>query len=270
MVMGKIIEFPDEKKLKEKVKELKSNLEDLIFEKNNLQFVICENIKMEYMIIFGSLEYEIYEAYCKYLRLRRKKEMVQAKKNRQESIKIKNIEKELDGEFLEYKKKLDEKIEEINEAINRSKSDFLSDEENILIKKLYKNIVKKLHPDLNPEITDAQQELFYIATESYKDGDIITLQLIFDIVNSEEMEEDVSLSGKSLQDEVKRLEDLVNQIQNDVDLIKSTPPYTWCIYVEDENKKIEKLNELKKELKSFKDAIRTQEEYINDLMRDNI
>lgn len=54
----------------------------------------------------------------------------------------------------------------------------------------------------------------------------------------------------------------------EIDLIKSTPPYTWSIYVEDEKKKAEKLRDLEADLKSFEDAIDTQEEFIKELMRD--
>ncbi len=76
--MGEIIEFPAYKEAKEKLIELKKTLAELVFEKDNLKFVICENIKTQYMLNFGSLEYNFYKAYCKYLRLRRKKEMIHA------------------------------------------------------------------------------------------------------------------------------------------------------------------------------------------------
>lgn len=76
--MGEIIEFPAYKEAKEKLIELKKTLADLVYEKDNLKFVICENIKTQYMLNFGSFEYNLYKAYCKYLRLRRKKKMIQA------------------------------------------------------------------------------------------------------------------------------------------------------------------------------------------------
>ncbi|MFR6448382.1 MAG: hypothetical protein ACLUN8_00920 [Peptoniphilus grossensis] len=86
--MGQIIEFPDDKRAREKIQELKKTLENLVFERDNLKFVICENIKTAYMLSFGSLEYRLYKAYCHYLRLKRKRDMIQAKKNRQEIDKI--------------------------------------------------------------------------------------------------------------------------------------------------------------------------------------
>lgn len=127
--MGQIIEFPNDKKSKDKIRKLKKTLENLVFKRDNLKYIICENIKTEYMLIFGSLEYKIYKAYCNYLRLKRKKDMIQAKKNRQEKINMEVIDKKLDLEFTEYKKKLNEKIEEINTALRRSKSEILSDDD---------------------------------------------------------------------------------------------------------------------------------------------
>ena len=268
--MGQIIEFPNDKKSRERIKELKKTLESLVFERDNLEFVVCENIKTEYLLTFGSLEYKIYKAYRHYLRLKRKKDMIQARKNRQEKIKMKEIEDRLDDEFADYKKKLDEKIGEINEALSRAKLEALSEEETKLLKKLYKNIVKSLHPDINPSVTDAERELFYKATEAYKDGDLPSLQIIYDIVCSGDDIEDEGLSGKPLDDEVERLEGLVGQIQDYINIIKSTPPYTWSIYIEDEKKKRDKLRSLEGDLKSFEEAVRTQEEAIKVLMRDEI
>jgi len=79
------------------------------------------------------------------LRLKRKVELIQAKKNRQEKIVLKQIEDVLDAEFAEFQKKLDEQINKINAAIERSRFDVLSDEEARELKKLYRRIIKALH-----------------------------------------------------------------------------------------------------------------------------
>ena len=61
---------------------------------------------------------------------------------------------------------------------------------------------------------------------------------------------------------------MIGKIQNDIDLIKSQPPYTWREFIEDKNKREEKLKELQNNLEAYEEAIRSQEEYIEDLMRD--
>ncbi len=264
--MSQIIEFQEYKKAKDRIQELRNALEELIFERDHLKFVVCENLKIEYLLEFGNLEYRIYKAYCEYLRLRRKRELIQAKKNRQEKIKMKEIENQLDEEFVEYTKKLTEKIHEMNDALKRAELETLSDEDSKLIKKLYKEIVKIIHPDINPSITEEQQELFYKATEAYENGDLTTIQIINDIVTSGNIDNIDSIPTNKLKDEVKRLEDLVEEIQKNIELIKLNPPYTWKTFLEDDEKRTNKKNELEDILGSYDEAVKTQEEYIIELL----
>ena len=98
-----------------------------------------------YMLKICSIEYKAYEAQCIALRLKRKIEFIQAKKNRQEKVVISAIEDTLDNEFAEYQKKLDEQIDKMNDAFKRSKAEVLSDEDNKELKRLYCKIVKALH-----------------------------------------------------------------------------------------------------------------------------
>lgn len=265
--MGQIIEFPEVAKLKRKIQKLKNSLEDLVLERDELRFVICKNIKTSYMLEIGNLEYRVYEAYCEYLRLRRKKELIQAKKNRQETIKMEEIENLLDEEFRSYKKKLEEKINEINQALERSKLEKLSPNEVVEIKKLYRSIVKSLHPDLNPTNSKAEKQLFVNATEAYKKGDLKTLRIISQMLGADVSDEEESSSLIKLKKDIERVQSLVAQLKEEIEQIKTKPPYIWRIYLEDENKKTKKIAELNKELKSFQEAIRTQEEHIYNLIR---
>lgn len=147
---GNVIVFPDFEKLKSEVEKMRTELSMLLLERDELQFVICKNIETEYMLKLGSIEYKAYEAQCAALRLKRKIELIQAKKNRQEKVIISAIEETLDNEFAEYQKQLDEQIDKMNDALKRSKAEVLSDEDNKELKKLYRKIVKALHPDINP------------------------------------------------------------------------------------------------------------------------
>ena len=59
----------------------------------------------------------------------------------------------LDKEFVGFQCQLNEQIDKMNKALDHSQGHVLTDEETKQIKKLYRSIVKALHPDLHPEIT---------------------------------------------------------------------------------------------------------------------
>lgn len=264
--MGQIIEFQGYRDSKDKILELRKSLEELIFERDHLKFVVCKNLKTNYLLEFGVLENSLYRAYCVYLRLRRKKELIQAKLNRQEEVGMEEIEKQLDDEFGEYEEMLNQKIYDLAIAFKQAEADFLTDEDSKLIKKLYMGIVKRIHPDINPSISEDQQDLFYKATEAYENGDLTTIQIIFEIVSADNMDDIDSLSPKTLKDEVKRLEDLIETIKADIESIQTSPPYIWKIYLEDYDKTKEKRKELNEKIDSYKEAIMTEEARINDLL----
>ena len=101
-----IIIFPEFDKLKNEIEKLRIELSMLLLERDELQFVICRNIEAKYMLELGSIEYRAYEAQCTALRLKRKIELIQAKRNRQEPVSIVAIEEILDQEFASYQKQL--------------------------------------------------------------------------------------------------------------------------------------------------------------------
>ena len=116
-------------RVKEEVEKLRTELSMLVLERDELQFVECRNLEMAYLLALGSLEYRIYEAQCTLLRQKRKMELIQARQNRQEHVVLSEIAQILDREFLSYQKKLEEQMEKMNDAIQRSQAEALSDEE---------------------------------------------------------------------------------------------------------------------------------------------
>ena len=216
-----VIVFPDFEKLKSEVEKMRTELSMLLLERDELQFVICKNIETEYMLKLGSIEYKAYEAQCAALRLKRKIELIQAKKNRQEKVIISAIEETLDNEFAEYQKQLDEQIDKMNDALKRSKAEVLSDEDNKELKKLYRKIVKALHPDINPDVSEAQVQLFDNAVSAYKSGDLGTLRIIGEMVGNNPLPEQRKDAMTQLVEERERLQGLLKSIRESIDNIKS-------------------------------------------------
>lgn len=262
-----VIVFPDFEKLKNEVEKMRTELSMLLLERDELQFVICKNIETEYMLNLGSIEYKAYEAQCTALRLKRKIELIQAKKNRQEKVIISAIEEVLDNEFAEYQKQLDEQINKMNDALKRSKAEVLTDEENKELKKLYRKIVKALHPDINPDVSEAQVNLFDNAVQAYKNGDLGTLRIIGEMVGNSPLPEQHKDALTQLSEEKDRLQDLLKAIRDSIEDIKSEYPYTMKEILEDKEKTEQKKQELESILSQYTELISIYQAKIEEMMR---
>ena len=262
-----IIVFPDFQKLKDDVERLRTELSMLMLERDELRFVICKNIETEYMLKLGSLEYKAYEAQCAALRLKRKIELIQARKNRQEIINLAVIDKNLDEEFLEYERKLNEQVEKMNEVLEHSKGEYLSEDDNKELKKLYRKIVKVLHPDINPEVTVAQVKMLDNAINAYKNGDLRSLRIIDEMVGEHKLPEKHQDALMRLKEEKERLDRMVSSIGESITKIKSEYPYNVKDILEDEKKVEQKKAELENLLKQYKELAETYNAKIKEMLR---
>lgn len=264
---GNVIVFPDFEKLKNEIEKMRSELSMLLLERDELQFVICKNIETEYMLKLGSIEYKAYEAQCAVLRLKRKIELIQAKKNRQEKVIVSAIEETLDSEFAEYQKQLNEQIDKMNDALKRSKAEVLSDEDNKKLKKLYRKIVKALHPDINPDVSQAQVQLFDNAVQAYKNGDLNTLRIIGEMVGNSPLPEQHKDALTQLNEEKERLQNLLKAVRDSIEQIKSEYPYTMKEIIEDEEQTEQKKKELENILSQYNELISIYKAKIEEMIR---
>ncbi len=216
----------DFEELKSEVERLRTELSMLVLERDELLFVECRNIETAYMLSIGALEYKAYEIECAVLRMKRMAELIQARKNRQENVVISVIEERLDIEFAEYQAKLNEHINKMNEAIERSRGTFLSDEEARELKSLYRAVVKALHPDLHPDSSDAKIQLFRNAVGAYEKGDLDGLRIIAAMVAEPVALHDGPDSAAWLTKERERLNMLLRTLEERIAEIKSEYPYT--------------------------------------------
>ena len=180
---------------------------------------------------------------------------------------ISAIEETLDNEFAEYQKQLDEQIGKMNNALKRSKAEVLSDEDNKELKKLYRKIVKALHPDINPDVSEAQVQLFDNAVSAYKNGDLGTLRIIGEMVGNNPLPEQHKDAMTQLVEERERLQGLLKSIRESIDNIKSEYPYTMKDILEDTEKTEQKKQELESILEQYNELISTYKAKIEEMLR---
>jgi len=263
-----LIEFPDVLNLKTDVENLRKDSLEKFLERDELVYVICKNIEMKYMVLLGNLEYKAYQLECNLLRLKRKVELIQQKKNRQEPIHLLEIEGILDTEYREYQKKMDDYIVRMNAALKRKNSPSLSEEDKSEFKRMYREIVKALHPDLHPNIGEHQLELFHHAVSAYKSGDINGLRSIHVMVVTDS---NGSIEGENnfirLNKEKKRLLAVLKNIDETIVEVKNNYPYTMKPVIESEEMVEMKKQEIEASIEALKEGLTYYQTRIDELLR---
>jgi hypothetical protein len=196
--MNEIIRNPEYEDLLSLIHQLEAELSELVYDRDVLLYHICPKLQTEYMLSIGKLEYAVYEYQCKILRAKRKIDIIQAFLNKEQSYNIDEIEKQLDKEYHEYTENLFEKQKEIESARlkNSSYGKFLTEEEASELKKLYTLIVKKLHPDINPNTTEEQHNQFVDAVNAYKNANLSELRIIYLLLEKTTVTETVNSMDK--------------------------------------------------------------------------
>jgi len=203
------------KNLKEKYLMLFKKHEDLSKEK----FVIYNR----YNLVFGEKYYERYLLYFECERLRRKIELYQVYLNREEKIDKILVESLLNAEFLEYEEKLALILEEYRLAQDFDKLPALSVKDVREIKRIYLKIVKKIHPDLNPNFQN-YQDLWERTLRAYKMNDLKTLQECEFILDNFIFEEKYKEPQIELDAEIAKFQQKITEIkEKNIDLINSFP-----------------------------------------------
>lgn len=204
-----LIMFPQYDELVKDNERLRTELSMLVLERDELMLVICKNIETEYLINFGGLEHRVYEAECRVRRLKRKIELIRAKQNRQEKVNMDTIELKLDAEFEQYEKQLEDQLDKMNEALDRQNAQSLSDSDSAELRKLYRKIIKALHPDLNTDTSEGQLAMFRRAVEAYGHGDLSSLRIIASTLSDPAVHEPDKGEIIRLTEQKKKLKELL-------------------------------------------------------------
>lgn len=264
---NKILLFPEFAELKEEIAKLQVELSMLVLERDELQFHQCKTIEMAYLLGVGAVEYKIFETQCVILRLKRKIEMIQAKLNRQEKIDVAHIDDLLEQEFEKYQAELNARTRQINAALERSQGHLLTEEEDRELKKMYRLIVKALHPDLHPEVSGEKLQLFYNAVEIYQNGDLGGLQVIATMIGDLVIPEGKTDDLRTIKQEKDRLLEMVQKVKDKIVEIKGEYPYTMKDLVENPKEMAERKAQLEEELDQLKEMAKLYQSRIAQMIR---
>ena len=231
--------------LREDIASLEQELGKVIFERDEMLNTVKPNLEAEYQKKIGYKELERLETEITARRYKRQIELIQAAVNRQESIEEKEINKQLDDEFQEWYKKIEDQYQKVKEAEHRLSS-LMSDDENKEFKKLYRQLVFKLHPDLNPNQTKDEENLWHRVQLTYKSGALEEMRSLMIILEAQNSAVELPSSKDILEKRQTKLAKQIQKIINNMSELKQGFPFNIVGKLADKawvNTKVEEIQE---------------------------
>jgi hypothetical protein len=257
MNKGNIQLHPEIQQLSDENALLREEFASLLAEADDLVHTVKPNLMAMYQTKIGVWELRLLQAQFKVARLRRQIELAQASISRGERPDLIAIECALEQEFLAWVTKLEETAELIQSAEKRLQH-LLSPADDRELKKLYYALVKRLHPDMNPKLTESQRRLWLRAQSAYVTGDLPEMKAL--ALLAEKTGPVRSL--KSL-DELRRdqkiLEEQIASLLEKMEQVESQPPFILLQKLGDETW----LATRRQEIEEQTTALRQQGEALN-------
>lgn len=263
--MTDLITNPEQVRLREEIREMRNKIILLLQERDELLLVECKGIEARYMSLVGALEAEAFREELVYRRTKRKMEMLQSLANRREHADEEKIEQLLDEEMAGFQQRLDDRMDTLNAMISGSGGGDVRIGTEEELRRLYHKVVKDLHPDLHPNLTDQEVEMFAWAQNAYENRDLGALQIIADAIRTDEdLPKDMSM-GDLIQ-ERNRLMDIAAEIREEIGRIKSEYPYTMKDLLSDREWVEQRRAELQDQIDNYIEIRKTYEGRIRELL----
>ncbi|MDU7240404.1 DnaJ domain-containing protein [Clostridium sp.] len=212
-----------------------------------------ESLESIYMSKLGALIFLKFEKEIEYRKLKKKLNLLIQSKNKNEKIDINKIDDILKLELKSFYKELESIREKMNDSKIYLESPILNDEEVKKIKELFRKLAKKLHPDINKNLTKEEIELWNKIKEAYENNDLVSLIVLEGIIDNIEIKEDVSID--SIEENIEKIKNKIEKINIIIKESLNEFPLNLREVINNESFIQSKKDELNKEIKIYKEKI---------------
>ena len=202
----------------------------------------------EYIRVFGKYLIDLFEAKVECIRLKKLIALAQAQINKGLTPDMTEINGIVKEQMLSYYEELDNLVKEHE---NSKKAESIPAYEAMRIKKIYREIAKTLHPDINPATAKdpALQDLWNRVVIAYKCNHLDEIEELQVLVNKALDERGIDVSKiviPDIQEKILTLEEKINKII-------TTDPYNYKFLLEDNEETEQRIRDLEDEIKQYND-----------------
>lgn len=215
-----------------------------------------------YLEKIGRFQLELLEKQTEAARLKMKMNMLQAAINRNEKPDLMAIENEINARLQKYYTQIQAQSAALDHA-RTVLSQLLSEEEAQKLKEIFRVLCKRLHPDLNPNQTVEENDLFIKVKAAYDLQRLSELQNILLYLDDANKEKLVSIPSHEKADRIQYLENQIERLKLKIDELKQSFPFNFETLIFDETYILLKQEELKEQIKTIEEEIVKYSNIIN-------
>ncbi len=231
--------------------------EKLLFERDKYKKQAGEYLR-DYIREFGELLTDVFRKKISCIEKKKMINYCQLRLNRGEMIDAQAMNEYIRREMEEYNEQLANMMHN-NELCRKDVA--ISNSDVMQIKRIYRRIAKKIHPDIHPGTLDLPvlSDLWVEVTDAYERNDLKALEELEIQINSilRELGDDVPDA------EIPDIEEKISALEAEIENILSTVPYQYKFLLEDE----EKVQEYKEELQEELDAYSRYEKQLIEILK---
>ena len=214
----------------------------------------------EYIRVFGKHLIDLFEIKVECIRLKKLITLAQAEINKGLTPDMNEINDIVKEQMLSYYEELNILVKDHENAM---KAHGIPVYEAMRIKKIYREIAKILHPDINPETAKdpALQELWNRVVIAYKCNHLDEIEELQVLVNQALDERGIDVSKiviPDIQKKILALEEKINKII-------TTDPYNYKFLLEDNEEVEQRIKDLEEEKKQYNDYKEDLERTLKEL-----
>ncbi len=241
---------PENEELNQKLAQLAVEFLDLFTRHKEMvedEYVILTSLYLEKL---GCFQLELLQKKTEAARLKMKMKLIQAAINRDERPDLQVIENSVDKKFQDYYAEIEVQAAALDQAKDVL-SHLVSEEDTLKLKELFRVLCKRLHPDLNPDQTEDEKELFIKVKSAYDLQKIAELQNILLYLDESKREKIVSISGDEKRERIEHLESNVKSLTAKIAQLQQTFPFNVKELIFDEKYIAQKQGELRSDIEKF-------------------
>lgn len=218
-------------------------------------------LRRAYTAEFGDLILAVFEQKIACIKNKKTIEYIQASLNHGQLVDQDELKAYLAQEMASYQEQLDNMVEDYH---NARRGEIVSEYDMLIIKRIYHKLVKLIHPDINPVVSDNDilMNLWNRVSIAYHCNDRKGMEELELLVGSA-LEQ---LGMGELEIEIPDIEEKIAEIEAEMECIRSKDPYMYKYILEDSAAVEEKKQSLRKELKEYEDYAAKLEQRIAELM----